>query len=124
MKDNEIGLIPIPCPHDGGAGVALTSMIYDVRRSRGRSSAAARKVAQEPRDIAANLIDPSAALDPAVDTTAAPKTRSCRAREKRSRIDPVRQRDVPDRECGEIRLQRARDAEKRSEVLARFRPQP
>src|SRR5256885_4138822 len=60
MKDNEIGLYS-KMHHaciDGGAGAALTSMIYDVTPvPRQVEPPAARKVAQEPRDIAANLID-------------------------------------------------------------------
>jgi diacylglycerol O-acyltransferase len=60
MKDNEIGLYS-KMHHaciDGGAGAALTSMIYDVSPiPRKVAPPTARKVAQEPRDIAANLID-------------------------------------------------------------------
>jgi WS/DGAT/MGAT family acyltransferase len=43
---------------DGGAGAALTNMIYDVTPvPRDVGKPAARKVEQEPRDIAANMID-------------------------------------------------------------------
>jgi WS/DGAT/MGAT family acyltransferase len=60
MKNNEVGLyskIHHACI-DGGAGAALTNMIYDVTPiPREVPKPAARKVAQEPRDIAANLID-------------------------------------------------------------------
>src|SRR6267378_4387197 len=61
MKDNEIGLYS-KMHHaciDGGAGAALTSMIYDVTPvpRKVEPPAAKAKVAQEPRDIAANLID-------------------------------------------------------------------
>ena len=60
MKDNEIGLyskIHHACI-DGGAGAALTNMIYDITPvPREVPKPAARRVAQEPRDIAANLID-------------------------------------------------------------------
>src|SRR6267378_1617596 len=61
MKDNEIGLYS-KMHHaciDGGAGAALTSMIYDVTRipRKVEPPAAKAKVAQEPRDIAANFID-------------------------------------------------------------------
>jgi diacylglycerol O-acyltransferase / wax synthase len=60
MKDNEIGLYS-KMHHaciDGGAGAALTSMIYDISPiPRKVEPPAAPKVAQEPRDIAANLID-------------------------------------------------------------------
>ncbi|HKS20271.1 MAG TPA: wax ester/triacylglycerol synthase family O-acyltransferase [Bradyrhizobium sp.] len=60
MKDNEIGLYS-KMHHaciDGGAGAALTSMIYDVTPvPRVVEPPAARKAAREPRDIAANLID-------------------------------------------------------------------
>jgi diacylglycerol O-acyltransferase len=60
MKDNEIGLYS-KMHHaciDGGAGAALTNMIYDVTPvPRKVDPPAARKVAQEPRDIAADLID-------------------------------------------------------------------
>src|SRR6187431_3148086 len=60
MKDNEIGLYS-KMHHaciDGGAGAALTSMIYDITPvPREVEPPAARKVTQEPRDIAANLID-------------------------------------------------------------------
>src|SRR5882762_919807 len=61
MKDNEIGLYS-KMHHaciDGGAGAALTNMIYDVTpipREIEKPTARA-KVSQEPRDIAANLID-------------------------------------------------------------------
>ena len=60
MKDNEIGLYS-KMHHaciDGGAGAALTNMIYDLTPvPRKVEPPTARKVAQEPRDIAANLID-------------------------------------------------------------------
>jgi diacylglycerol O-acyltransferase / wax synthase len=60
MKDNEIGLYS-KMHHaciDGGAGAALTSMIYDATPvPRVVEPPAARKVAPEPRDIAADLID-------------------------------------------------------------------
>jgi diacylglycerol O-acyltransferase / wax synthase len=61
MKDNEIGLYS-KMHHaciDGGAGAALTNMIYDVTpvpRKIEPPTARAR-VEQEPRDIAANLLD-------------------------------------------------------------------
>ena len=61
MKNNEIGLYS-KMHHaciDGGAGAALTNMIYDVTpvpRDVGKPTARA-KVGQEPRDIAANFID-------------------------------------------------------------------
>ena len=60
MKDNEIGLYS-KMHHaciDGGAGAALTNMIYDLTPvPREVEPPTARKVAQEPRDIAANLIN-------------------------------------------------------------------
>ena len=60
MKDNEIGLyskLHHACI-DGGAGAALTSMIYDLTPvPRQVDPPTAKKVAPEPRDIAANLID-------------------------------------------------------------------
>src|ERR1700749_3509195 len=61
MKDNEIGLYS-KMQHaciDGGAGAALTNMIYDVTPvPRQVDPPAARaKAGQEPRDIAANFID-------------------------------------------------------------------
>lgn len=60
MKDNEIGLYS-KMHHaciDGGAGVALTSMIYDITPvPRQVDPPTARKVTPEPRDIAANLIN-------------------------------------------------------------------
>jgi diacylglycerol O-acyltransferase / wax synthase len=61
MKDNEIGLYS-KMHHaciDGGAGAALTSMIYDVTPvpRKIEPPTAKAKVGQEPRDIAANLID-------------------------------------------------------------------
>src|SRR5216684_5109267 len=61
MKDNEIGLYS-KMHHaciDGGAGAALTNMIYDVTPvPRVVEPATAKaKVGQEPRDIAANLVD-------------------------------------------------------------------
>jgi diacylglycerol O-acyltransferase / wax synthase len=61
MKDNEIGLYS-KMHHaciDGGAGAALTNMIYDVtpipRTIEPPTERA--KIGQEPRDIAANLLD-------------------------------------------------------------------
>jgi diacylglycerol O-acyltransferase len=60
MQNNEIGLYS-KMHHaciDGGAGAALTSMIYDVSPiPRKVDPPTARRVAQEPRDIAANLLD-------------------------------------------------------------------
>ena len=60
MKDNEIGLYS-KMHHaciDGGAGAALTNMIYDLTPvPRQVEPPTARKVAPEPRDIASNLID-------------------------------------------------------------------
>ena len=61
MKDNEIGLYS-KMHHaciDGGAGAALTNMIYDVTPVPRmiEPPTAQAKVGQEPRDIAANLID-------------------------------------------------------------------
>jgi diacylglycerol O-acyltransferase / wax synthase len=66
MKDNEIGLYS-KMHHaciDGGAGAALTSMIYDVTPvPREIEKPAVRaKAGQEVRDIAANLIDSYQAL--------------------------------------------------------------
>src|SRR5215218_9953001 len=78
MKDNEIGLYS-KMHHaciDGGAGAALTSMIYDITPvPRQVEPPAARKLAQEPRDIAATLIDSYQALwTQPFDASAAPKT--------------------------------------------------
>jgi WS/DGAT/MGAT family acyltransferase len=61
MKDNEIGLYS-KMHHaciDGGAGVALTNMIYDVTPvpRKIEPPTARAKTGQEPRDIAANLLD-------------------------------------------------------------------
>src|SRR5665213_1793995 len=61
MKDNEIGLYS-KMHHaciDGGAGAALTNMIYDVTPVPRiiEPPTAKAKVEQEPRDIAANLVD-------------------------------------------------------------------
>jgi WS/DGAT/MGAT family acyltransferase len=61
MKDNEIGLYS-KMHHaciDGGAGAALTNMIYDVTPipRQVEPPAAKAKIGQEPRDIAANLLD-------------------------------------------------------------------
>src|ERR1700716_4396647 len=61
MKDNEIGLYS-KMHHaciDGGAGAALTNMIYDVTPvpRQVEKPAARAKVGQEPRDIAADFID-------------------------------------------------------------------
>src|SRR6202166_4209121 len=61
MKNNEIGLYS-KMHHaciDGGAGAALTNMIYDVTPVPRiiEPPAARAKVGQEPRDIAANLVD-------------------------------------------------------------------
>jgi diacylglycerol O-acyltransferase / wax synthase len=78
MKDNEIGLYS-KMHHaciDGGAGAALTSMIYDITPvPRQVDPPTAPKVAQEPRDIAANLIDSYQQLwTQPFDAKAAPKT--------------------------------------------------
>src|SRR5437762_9705516 len=78
MKDNEIGLYS-KMHHaciDGGAGAALTSMIYDITPvPREVEPPTARKVTQEPRDIAANLIDSYQALwTQPFDASAAPKS--------------------------------------------------
>jgi diacylglycerol O-acyltransferase len=78
MKDNEIGLYS-KMHHaciDGGAGAALTNMIYDVTPvPRQVDPPTARKIAQEPRDIAANLIDSYQALwRQPFDASAAPKS--------------------------------------------------
>src|SRR5439155_21369992 len=61
MKNNEIGLYS-KMHHaciDGGAGAALTNMIYDVTPVPRviEPPTAKQKAAQEPRDIAANFID-------------------------------------------------------------------
>jgi diacylglycerol O-acyltransferase / wax synthase len=61
MKDNEIGLYS-KMHHaciDGGAGAALTNMIYDISPipRKVEPPATKAKVDQEPRDIAANLLD-------------------------------------------------------------------
>jgi diacylglycerol O-acyltransferase len=61
MKDNEIGLYS-KMHHaciDGGAGAALTNMIYDISPipRKVEPPTAKAKVEQEPRDIAANLLD-------------------------------------------------------------------
>src|ERR1700761_668474 len=61
MKDNEIGLYS-KMHHaciDGGAGAALTNMIYDISPvpRKVEPPTARAKVGQEPRDIAANLVD-------------------------------------------------------------------
>src|ERR1700742_4747964 len=66
MKDNEIGLYS-KMHHaciDGGAGAALTSMIYDITPvpRKVEPPTAKAKVGQEPRDIAANLLDAYQAL--------------------------------------------------------------
>src|ERR1700674_1464292 len=61
MKDNEIGLYS-KMHHaciDGGAGAALTNMIYDVTPipRKIEPPTAQAKAGQEPRDIVANLVD-------------------------------------------------------------------
>src|SRR6267154_3076776 len=61
MKDNEIGLYS-KMHHaciDGGAGAALTNMIYDVTPVPRQVDppAVKAKVGHEPRDIAATLLD-------------------------------------------------------------------
>jgi diacylglycerol O-acyltransferase len=66
MKDNEIGLYS-KMHHaciDGGAGAALTSMIYDISPvpREVEPPTANAKVGAEPRDIAANLMDAYQAL--------------------------------------------------------------
>ena len=61
MKDNEVGLYS-KMHHaaiDGGAGAALTNMIYDISPIPRKVDppTAGAKPGQEPRDIAANLLD-------------------------------------------------------------------
>ena len=119
MKDNEIGLYS-KMHHaciDGGAGAALTNMIYDVTPvpRKVEPPTARAKGGQEPRDIAANLIDSYQQLwTPAVRClSGGQEHRPAALGEKRSRIDPVRQCDVPDRKRGEIRRQRSDHAEER-----------
>ena len=60
MKDNEIGLYS-KMHHaciDGGAGAALTNMIYDITPvPREFPKAVPNKPVNEPRDIAANMLD-------------------------------------------------------------------
>ena len=78
MKDNEVGLYS-KMHHaciDGGAGAALTNMIYDFSPvPRKVDPPTARKVGQEPRDIAANLIDSYQQLwTQPFDASAAPKS--------------------------------------------------
>src|SRR6476660_6928432 len=78
MKDNEIGLYS-KMHHaciDGGAGAALTNMIYDISPiPRKVDPPTARRVAQEPRDIAANLIDSYQQMwRQPFDSSAAPKS--------------------------------------------------
>ena len=119
MKDNEIGLYS-KMHHaciDGGAGAALTNMIYDVTPiPRTIEPPAARaKVGQEPRDIAANLLDSYQQLwrQPFDASDGGQGHRSAALGEKRSRVDPVRQRDVPDRKRGEVRRQCSDHAQER-----------
>ena len=74
MKDNEVGLYS-KMHHaciDGGAGAALTNMIYDISPvpRQVEPPTAKAKASNEPRDIAANLLDSyqqlwSQPLDPA-----------------------------------------------------------
>jgi len=107
MKDNEIGaFIPrciTPCI-DGGAGAALTNMIYDVtagclgKSSRRRSGA---KVGQEPRaTLPPNLVDSYQQLwtKPFDGREPRPRASICRAREK-SDLGSILfdKRHVPDR---------------------------
>ena len=119
MKDNEIGLYS-KMHHaciDGGAGAALTNMIYDVTPipRKIEPPTARAKVGQEPRDIAANLIDSYQQLwsQPFDGADRAEEHRPAALGKERSRIDPVRQRDVPDRKRGEVRRQHSHHAEKR-----------
>ena len=113
MKDNEIGLYS-KMHHaciDGGAGAALTSMIYDVYAdpAGGRAACGTQGGAGAARHRRQSDRFLSAALDPAVrHVHRAEDPGAAALGQERSRIDPVRQRDVPDRECGEIRRQRAR----------------
>ena len=119
MKDNEIGLYS-KMHHaciDGGAGAALTNMIYDIDAgaARGRAAdpqakvgtGAARHRRQSDRFLSAAL---AAAVRRLV---GAEEHRTAALGQERSRIDPVRQRHVPDRERGEVRRQRADHAQKR-----------
>ena len=119
MKDNEIGLYS-KMHHaciDGGAGAALTNMIYDVTpvprvveqadpAGEGRQRAA-RHRRQPDRFLPAALAPALRRLLDAEDA------RPAALRKERSRIDPVRQRHVPDRERGEIRRQHSGDAQER-----------
>ena len=78
MKDNEIGLYS-KMHHaciDGGAGAALTSMIYDITPvPRQVEPPTARRAAREPRDIAASLLNSYQQLwTQPFDTSAAPKS--------------------------------------------------
>src|SRR6267154_2101606 len=79
MKDNEIGLYS-KMHHaciDGGAGAALTNMIYDVTPVPRivEPPIPQAKGGPEPRDIAANLIDSYQALwRQPFDGSASPKT--------------------------------------------------
>src|SRR5882757_1389683 len=70
MKDNEIGLYS-KMHHaciDGGAGAALTSMIYDVTPvpRQVEKPAARAKDGQEPRDIIASMLTPSTILNKSI----------------------------------------------------------
>ena len=119
MKDNEIGLYS-KMHHaciDGGAGAALTNMIYDVTPvpRKVEKPIPQAKGNNEPRDIAANLIDSYQQLwRQPFDGSSTPKTHRFAAfRKERSRIYPVRQRHVPDRERSEIRRQYSGDAQER-----------
>ena len=119
MKDNEIGLYS-KMHHaciDGGAGAALTNMIYDVTpvpredRAAGGARQGRAGAARHRRQSSGFL---SAALAPAVRCfRRRQEHRAAALRQKRSRIDPVRQRDVPDRERGEICRQRSDLAQER-----------
>jgi diacylglycerol O-acyltransferase / wax synthase len=78
MKDNEVGLYS-KMHHaciDGGAGAALTSMIYDITPvPRQVDPPSARRVAPEARDIAASLLDSYRQLwTQPFDTSAVPKS--------------------------------------------------
>jgi hypothetical protein len=102
MKDNEIGLYS-KMHHaciDGGAGAALTNMIYDVTPIRGgRTADGAGQVGQEPRDIAANLID---------SYSSSGTSHSTARRRRRASTCRARARAISDRSCSTTRCSRSK----------------
>ena len=118
MKDNEIGLYS-KMHHaciDGGAGAALTNMIYDVSPvpRTVEPPAAKVKVGQEPRDIASTLLDSYTQLwTQPLDAAAAKSIELPRSGKSDLGSILFDNAMYPDRKRGEIRRQYSGHAEER-----------